>query len=217
MGGAAEVVARIERSGLVAIVRLDTGAPLVEVAEALAAGGIDAIEFTVTTPGALRAVEDTTGRLGSRALVGVGTVLDTETARAALQAGASFIVTPTLSVDVIGMCRRYGVPIFPGAMTPTEILTAWQAGADIVKVFPASALGPDYLRQVRAPLPQVKLMPTGGLSAQNVAEYVRAGAAAVGVGGRLVDLQAVADRRFDLLTQRAHELVQAVRLGRKAA
>lgn len=216
MGGAVEVVARIERSGLVAIVRLDSGAPLVEVAEALAAGGIDAIEFTVTTPGALRAVEDTTGRLGSRALVGVGTVLDTETARAALQAGASFIVTPTLVVDVIGMCRRYGVPIFPGAMTPTEILTAWQAGADIVKVFPASALGPDYLRQVRAPLPQVKLMPTGGLSAQNVAEYVRAGAAAVGVGGRLVDRQAVADRRFDLLTQRAHELVQAVRLGRKA-
>jgi 2-dehydro-3-deoxyphosphogluconate aldolase/(4S)-4-hydroxy-2-oxoglutarate aldolase len=210
------VVERIERSGLVAIVRLGFSAALPRVAEALTAGGIDALEFTVTTPGALAAITASRTALGDRALIGAGTVLDADTARGAIRAGAVFIVTPTLALDVIRVCREAGVPVFPGAMTPTEILAAWTAGADIVKVFPASALGPDYLRQVRAPLPQIKLMPTGGISAANAADYLRAGAVALGVGGRLVDPAAVAEERWDLLTQRARELVQAVAAARAA-
>lgn len=207
---AGEVVARIEALGIVAIVRLDAGAPLLDVAAALAEGGIDVLEFTVTTPGALRAVEDGAARLSDRVLLGVGTVLDAETARLAIQAGAAFVVMPTLNTDVITVCRRYSVPVIPGAMTPSEILAAWQSGADIVKVFPAAVLGPDFIRQVRAPLPQVKLMPTGGISAANAADYLQAGAVAVGVGGRLVDRKAVAERRFDLITERAAELLAAV-------
>lgn len=210
----ADVVTRIETLGVVAIVRLNTGAPLLDVASALADGGINVLEFTVTTPGALRAIEEGTTRLRERVLLGAGTVLDAETARMAILAGAKFIVMPTLNPDVITLCRRYSVPVVPGAMTPTEILTAWQAGADFVKVFPASALGPEFLRQIRAPLPQVKLMPTGGISAANVADYLKAGAAAVGVGGRLVDRQAVVEGHFDVLTQRARELVQAVNVAR---
>ena len=214
---AGEVVARIEALGIVAIIRLDAGAPLLDVAAALAEGGIDVLEFTVTTPGALRAVEDGAARLGDRVLLGVGTVLDAETARLAIQAGAAFVVMPTLNTDVITVCRRYSVPVIPGAMTPTEILAAWQSGADIVKVFPAALLGPDFIRQVRAPLPQVKLMPTGGISAANAADYLQAGAVAVGVGGRLVDRKAVAERRFDLITERAAELLAAVRSGRRSS
>ncbi|HXF82514.1 MAG TPA: bifunctional 4-hydroxy-2-oxoglutarate aldolase/2-dehydro-3-deoxy-phosphogluconate aldolase [bacterium] len=210
------VVERIERSGIVAIVRLGFSAALRRVAEALTAGGIDALEFTVTTPGALAAITASRAALGDRALIGAGTVLDADTARAAIRAGAVFVVTPTLTLDVIRVCREAGVPVFPGAMTPTEILAAWTAGADIVKVFPASALGPDYIRQVRAPLPQIKLMPTGGISAANAADYLRAGAVAIGVGGRLVDPAAVAEERWDLLTQRARELVQAVAAARAA-
>ncbi len=209
-----EVVGRIETSGVVAIVRLDAAAPLREVGRALAEGGIDVLEFTMTTPGALAAVEQGVADLGDRVVLGVGTVLDPETAALAIRAGAAFVVTPTLNPDVITLCRRYGVPVIPGAMTPTEILAAWQAGADVVKVFPAATLGPDFLRQVRAPLPQVKLMPTGGISAQNAGDYLRAGAVAVGVGGRLVDRTAVAEGRFDLLTARAEELVAAVRTAR---
>jgi len=211
------VLARIERIGVVAIIRLVAPAPLVKVAEALLAGGIDALEFTVTTPGALHAIEESRAALGEQAVVGAGTVLDGSTAQAAIKAGAAFVVTPTLAVDVIRVCRDEGVPVFPGAMTPTEILAAWKAGADIVKVFPATALGADYIRQVRAPLPQIKLMPTGGISAANAAEYLRAGAVAVGVGGRLVDPTAVAEERWDVLTQRAGELVQAVSAARRAA
>lgn len=211
----ANVLAQIERSGVIAIVRLAAFVPLVKVAEALAAGGIDALEFTIPTPGALRGIEESRAKLGDRALVGAGTVLDDAGARAAIAAGAAFIVTPALTADVIAVCRTAGIPVFPGAMTPTEILTAWQAGADIVKVFPASALGAEYLRQVRAPLPQVKLMPTGGISAANVGEYFKAGAVAVGVGGRLVDPAAVAEGRFDLLTERARDLVAAIRSARE--
>lgn len=211
----ANVLAQIERSGVIAIVRLAAFVPLVKVAEALAAGGIDALEFTIPTPGALRGIEESRAKLGDRALVGAGTVLDDAGARAAIAAGAAFIVTPALTADVIAVCRTAGIPVFPGAMTPTEILTAWRAGADIVKVFPASALGAEYLRQVRAPLPQVKLMPTGGISAANVGEYFKAGAVAVGVGGRLVDPAAIAEGRFDLLTERARDLVAAIRSARE--
>lgn len=209
------VLDRIKRSGIIAIVRLASSAPLADVAEALASGGIDALEFTIPTPGALEGIEESRARLDGRALVGAGTVLDTAAAKAAIAAGAAFIVTPMLALDVIAECRSAGVPVIPGAMTPTEILTAWQAGAEMVKVFPASVLGPEYIRQVRGPLPQVKLMPTGGISAANAAEYFDAGAVAVGVGGRLVNSAAVAEGRFDLLTAAARELVAAVSASRE--
>jgi 2-dehydro-3-deoxyphosphogluconate aldolase/(4S)-4-hydroxy-2-oxoglutarate aldolase len=198
-------------SKVVAIVRLDSGEQLVKVAEALNAGGITIIEFTVSTPGAVDMIKEASSRFGAEVLMGAGTVLDPETARAAILAGAEFIVTPTLNLATIELCRRYGKPIVPGALTPTEILTAWEAGADMVKVFPASVMGPGYLKAVLAPLPQVRLVPTGGVSADNAAEYLKAGAVALGVGGKLVDKAAVARGDWDAITSEAQKLVNAVR------
>jgi len=141
-------------------------------------------------------------------------VLDATTARQAILAGAKFLVTPTVELDVIETARRYGVVIIPGAMTPTEILTAWEAGADMVKVFPASVLGPSYLKAVRGPLPQIPLVPTGGITADNAGEFIRAGAAMVCAGGWLVDKKAVAEGRYEVLTERARQLVETVRKAR---
>jgi 2-dehydro-3-deoxyphosphogluconate aldolase/(4S)-4-hydroxy-2-oxoglutarate aldolase len=196
---------------VVAVVRLESGEQLVRVAEALKAGGISAIEFTASTPGAVGMIEKACSRFEGEVLMGAGTILDPETARAAILAGAEFIVTPTLNPATIELCKRYGKPIVPGALTPTEILTAWQAGADMVKVFPASAMGPDYLKAVLAPLPQVRLVPTGGVSADNAGEYLKAGAVALGVGGKLVDKAAVARSDWSSITSEAQRLVHAVR------
>lgn len=204
----------IERTGLIAIVRLDGPTELVRVAKAIAAGGVSVIEFTLTTPGALRIIEEATRELGQDVLIGAGTVLDTETARAAILAGAEFIVAPTLNPDVIEICHRYDKVVIPGAYTPTEILTAWECGADFIKVFPAEIGGPAYLKAVRAPLPQAKLIPVGGVSLETVAAFVRAGAVALGVGSNLVDKKLVAQGGFDQLTQIAHEFSQAVREAR---
>lgn len=154
----------MERTGLVAIVRLDSAGDLVQVAKAIAAGGVSVIEFTLTTPGALRTIEESSKALGGEVLIGAGTVLDAATARAAILAGAEFIVAPTLSPEVIEICHRYDKIVVPGAYTPTEILTAWELGADFVKLFPADVGGPAYLKAVRAPLPQVKLMAVGGVT-----------------------------------------------------
>jgi 2-dehydro-3-deoxyphosphogluconate aldolase/(4S)-4-hydroxy-2-oxoglutarate aldolase len=204
------VLNRLLAGRIVAIVRLDTAGETVAVARALKAGGIDCIEFTMTTPGALETVAAAVKEFGDEVLLGVGTVLDPETARAAILAGAQFVVTPSLKVETIELCRRYGRPIAAGALTPTEILTAWEAGADLVKVFPADAMGPNYIRAVLAPLPQVRLVPTGGISAANAADYMRAGAAALGAGGKLVDKAAIARGDFATLTAEARALVAAV-------
>ncbi|MEM7130157.1 MAG: bifunctional 4-hydroxy-2-oxoglutarate aldolase/2-dehydro-3-deoxy-phosphogluconate aldolase [Chloroflexota bacterium] len=207
-----EILNRLLENKIVAIVRLDSGELLIEVTEALLAGGISVIEFTLTTPGALKAIEQTVTQFGERVLIGAGTVLDPETARAAILAGAEFIVTPTTNVETIKLCRRYGKPIMPGAMTPTEILTAWEAGADIVKVFPAGQLGgPSYLKAVLAPLPQVRMAPTGGVNAGNAAAYLDAGAVGVGVGGNLVSKDAVQNRDWPAITQEASRLVAALK------
>jgi 2-dehydro-3-deoxyphosphogluconate aldolase/(4S)-4-hydroxy-2-oxoglutarate aldolase len=205
---------RIERSGVVAIVRLDDYTDAPKMAEALAAGGVEAIEFTYTNPAAGDAVRATKEALGERMLVGAGTVLDPETARAAILLGADFIVTPTVQLGTIRLCNRYSVPTVIGAFTPTEILTAWEAGASIVKVFPASVGGPRYLKDVRGPLPQVKLMPTGGVSVENAGDFIRAGAVGIAAGSNLVDGATVAKRDWSTLTKRARALVDAVHQAR---
>lgn len=206
-----DILTRLIEGKVVAVVRLDSGEQLINVAEALKAGGMSIIEFTVSTPGAIDMIKQATARYGNEVLMGAGTVLDPETARAAILAGAEFIVTPALNLATIELCKRYGKPIIPGAFTPTEILTAWQAGADMVKVFPADLGGPGYIKAVLAPLPQVRLAPTGGVSAENAAAYLKAGATAVGVGGRLVDKAAVARGDWAAITSEAQKLVDVVR------
>jgi len=196
------------------IIRVSQAEGLIRIAQALQDGGINCVEITMTTPGALRAIEETSEKL-TGVIMGAGTVLDATTARQAILAGAEFLVTPTVKLDVIEMAHRYGKVVIAGAMTPTEILTAWEAGADMVKVFPASVLGPSYLKAVRGPLPQIPLVPTGGITADNAGEFIRAGAAMVCAGGWLVDKEAVANERYEVLTERARQLVDAVSKARE--
>jgi 2-dehydro-3-deoxyphosphogluconate aldolase/(4S)-4-hydroxy-2-oxoglutarate aldolase len=208
---------RVLDSGLVAIIRSPDSGIVVEVAEALAAGGVDVLEVTFTVPRAHRVLEQVADRLGERVLLGAGTVLDSETARIAILCGAEFVVSPGTNLSVIELCRRYDKLVMPGALTPTEVITAWQAGADIVKVFPSDFTGPSYLKVLHGPLPQVRLMPTGGIALGNIAEYFRAGACALGVGSALVDSAALTNRDFGRLETRAREFVEAVRLARAKA
>ena len=168
----------------------------------------------MTTPGALEAIEGSRERLPD-VLMGAGTVLDAVTAREAILAGAQFLVTPTVAPDVIEMAHRYGIPVIPGAMTPTEILACWEAGADMVKVFPASVLGSGYIKAVRGPLPQIPLVPTGGITADNAGDFIKAGAALVCAGGWLVDRSALAQGRYEVLTRKAKSLLEAVQAARK--
>jgi 2-dehydro-3-deoxyphosphogluconate aldolase/(4S)-4-hydroxy-2-oxoglutarate aldolase len=209
-------VSAVEASGVVAIVRLDDLSRAVPLTEALIRGGVPAVEFTFTNPAAGRVIETVRSTLGDAALIGAGSVLDPETARTAILAGAQFVVTPTLNVAVIELCRRYAVPTVIGAFTPTEMLTAWEAGATYVKVFPASVGGPGYLKDVRGPLPQLKLIPTGGVSIANAGEFIRAGAAAIAVGSNLVDAKTVATEDWPTIEIRARELIEAVRTARES-
>jgi 2-dehydro-3-deoxyphosphogluconate aldolase/(4S)-4-hydroxy-2-oxoglutarate aldolase len=205
----------IGESGAIGIIRIQTAEDLLAIAGALHRGGLNCLEITMNTPGALRAIESAREKL-SQVLLGAGTVLDAISAREAILAGAQFLVTPTVKLDVLEVAHRYGVPAIIGAMTPTEILTAWEAGADMVKVFPASALGPKYLQEIHGPLPQIPLVPTGGITAENAGEFIRAGAVAVCVGSWLVDKKAVAEGRFEVLTERARQLVEVVRKARES-
>lgn len=213
--GREQHAAWVERTGLIAIVRLDSAGELVPVARAIAAGGVSVIEFTMTTPGALRTIEESSKALGGEVLIGAGTVLDAETARAAILAGAEFIVAPTLNAEVIEICHRYDKVVVPGAYTPTEILTAWELGADFVKLFPAEVGGPAYLKAVRAPLPQVRLVAVGGVTVETAGAFIRAGAVALGVGSNLVNQKVVAEGRLADLTATARALSQAVQEARK--
>src|SRR5471032_716741 len=178
--------------GLVAVVRSQDSQQLVEVVRALADGGITVAEITMTVPGALDVIKQARAALGDRVLLGAGTILDPETARAAILAGAEYIVAPTLNVEVIRMCQRYDKLVMPGAFTPTEILAAWEAGADIVKVFPADVVGPAFFKALRGPLPQIRVMPTGGVDLKAGTAFLQAGACCLGVGGQLVEPQAIA-------------------------
>jgi 2-dehydro-3-deoxyphosphogluconate aldolase/(4S)-4-hydroxy-2-oxoglutarate aldolase len=196
--------------GIVAVVRSPDSRQLVEVARALADGGVTVIEITMTVPNALEVVRQVRQALGDRVLLGAGTILDSETARAALLAGAEYLVAPTVNLDVIRLCQRYNKLVMPGAFTPTEILSAWEAGADVVKVFPADVVGPAFFKALRGPLPQVRLMPTGGVDLKTAADFLRAGACCLGVGGQLVEPKAVAEGNFDRIRDLARQYVAVV-------
>jgi 2-dehydro-3-deoxyphosphogluconate aldolase/(4S)-4-hydroxy-2-oxoglutarate aldolase len=202
---------RLLDGGVVAVMRAPDGARLAEAADALAEGGVTAVEVTLTVPDALDVLRQVRQRLGDRVLLGAGTILDPETARAALLAGAEFLVSPTLNPGVINLCKRYGKLALPGAFTPTEILAAWEAGADVVKVFPAEVVGPAFFKAMRGPLPQVRLMPTGGVDLTTAADFLKAGACCLGVGGQLVEPKALAARDFGRVTELARQYVEIVR------
>jgi len=212
-----DIVARIERERIVAVLRLDDPHKLRAVIDALAAGGVRVFEVTMTVPGAIGLIAQLASELTDDVLLGAGTVVDATTASQAIDAGAKFVVGPVFRREVIDVCHERGVPAIPGCFTPTEILDAWDAGADIVKVFPSTSLGPTFIKDVRAPLPQLKLMPTGGVSLDNAAEWLRAGAVAVGVGSALVDAAVVTAGNFDALSRRAQWLVANVRDVRRTA
>lgn len=212
-------LARVLDCGIVAVVRFADPGPLVEVVRALAEGGVTVAEVTFTVPNAVEVIREAKRQLGDRVLLGAGTVLDTETARSAFLAGAEFVVSPAVNLDVIRMCRRYDKLVMPGAFTPTEVLSAWEAGADIVKVFPADVVGPGFFKAVRGPLPQVKLMPTGGVDLTTAADFLNAGAVCLGVGSQLVDPKLVSAGNFAAITELAKKYVDIVRTwraGRKA-
>ncbi len=211
-----DVVARILRTGVIAIVRLDSAESLQKVADAILEGGIDIIEFTMTTPGALDILETATAKFGDRVILGAGTVLDAESARAAVLAGARFVVSPNLNPRTVELCHRYGVVAVPGVLTPTEIVAAMEAGADLIKVFPAGSLGASFFRDLRGPLPQLRLVPTGGITPANAAEYIRAGAVAVGMGSALVSPDLVEKRDFAAISRRAADVLASIREARRS-
>ena len=198
---------------IVAILRAKNSDQLVEAAQAVLAGGVNCIEVTMTTPDALGVIAKARSRFGETVLFGAGSVLDPETARSAILAGAQFIVCPTLNISTIELCRRYSVPVMPGAYTPTEILTAWEHGADVVKVFPTSVGGPAYIKAVKAPLPQVRVAAVGGVNLSNTADFFRAGCDAVGVGGELVSQDLLDKKDFAAITERARAFRQEAENG----
>jgi 2-dehydro-3-deoxyphosphogluconate aldolase/(4S)-4-hydroxy-2-oxoglutarate aldolase len=205
----------ILETGVVAIMRARSADQLLVAAEAVLAGGVKAIEVTMTTPGALDVIRQAVNKFGDSVLFGVGSVLDPETARSAMLAGAQFVVCPTLNIKTIEICNRYSVPVMPGAYTPTELLTAWEAGASIVKVFPASAGGPAYIKAIKAPLPHIRLAAVGGVDLNNTADFIRAGVDIVGVGGELVSQKLLDAKDFNSITERARRFREEVERGRQ--
>ena len=208
------ILNQILDTGVVAIMRASSSDQLLSAAEAILEGGVSAIEVTMTTPNAMEVIRQATARFGSQVLFGVGTVLDSETARAAILAGAQFVVCPTLNLGTIQICNRYSVPVMPGAYTPTEILTAWEAGADVVKVFPASVGGPDFIKALRGPLPHIRLAAVGGVNVNTTADFFRAGVSVVGVGGELVNQKLLDGRDFKTITERAQAFRRLADEGR---
>jgi len=207
----AEVIKQIKDTGVIPVVRASSADEAMRAIDAIREGGISILEITMTVPGAVALIEQVSKLYGDVATVGAGTVLSPETATACIEAGAKFVVSPALNLDTIACCRRHDVAVMPGALTPTEVVQAWNAGADFVKVFPAGAVGgPSYLRALKAPLPQIELVPTGGVSLKTAADFIKAGAAALGVGSDLVDLTGQAS----LITERAKQFVQIVHEAR---
>ena len=213
-----QVLRQIQKVGLVPVLRAPSADLAIRAAAAIEAGGLPILEVTMTVPDALDVIRAVVSSSDGRVLVGAGTVLDAETAHACVLAGAQFIVSPALDLKTIEACRRDGVPVIPGALTPTEIVTAWRAGADVVKVFPCSAVGgPKYLAALRGPLPQIKLIPTGGVSLATAADFLAAGAFALGVGGDLCDISALANGRPEVITENTRKYVAAVSQARSGA
>src|SRR3984893_192486 len=213
----AEVMQRVRDTGLVPVVRAESADQAMRAVDAIMAGALNVLEVTMTVPGAVRVIEQLASRYGHETLIGAGTVLDAETARICMLARWQFIVAPSLNEETIACCRRYVVAVLPGALTPTEIVCAWTAGADAVKVFPAGALGgASYLKALKAPLPQIDLVPTGGVSLKTAGDFIRAGAVALGVGADLIDLQALREGNDKLITERARQFLEIVRETREA-
>jgi len=212
-----QILQQIKKVGLVPVLRSPSAEIAVAAARAIEKGGVSVVEVTMTVPGAIDVIREVVKSSQGRVLVGAGTVLDPETARACMLVGAQFVVSPSLNVKTIEICRRYGVPVIPGALTPSEVVTAWEAGADVVKVFPCSAVGgPKYLAALKGPLPQIDLIPTGGVSLATAADFLLAGAFALGVGGDLVDTKAIADGKPDVVMENARKymaIVEQVRHG----
>jgi 2-dehydro-3-deoxyphosphogluconate aldolase/(4S)-4-hydroxy-2-oxoglutarate aldolase len=214
----ADVIKQIIETGVIPVVRATSADEAMRAIDAIREGGVSVLEITMTVPGAVGVIEQLSKKYGNDVLVGAGTVLDPETARMCMLAGAQFVVSPALNVETIACCRRYGVAIMPGALTPTEVVQAWTAGADFVKVFPAGALGgASYLKALKAPLPQIQLVPTGGVSLKTAADFIKAGASALGVGADLVDLKAIRDGQANVITERAKQFVEIVREARASS
>ena len=215
MSDKAVVIETIRAVGVIPVVRAQSADEAIAAIDAIREGGIPILEITMTVPGAVGVIEEVSRRYGNEAVVGAGTVLDGETARTCILAGARFVVSPSLNLETIEVCRRYGIAVMPGALTPTEVVQAWSAGADFVKVFPAGAVGgASYIKSLKAPLPQIELVPTGGVSLKTAADFIKAGASALGVGADLVDVQAIRDGKQSVITERAQEFVRIVREAR---
>jgi len=209
------IIQRLLDPGIIAIIRADSSEQLLQAAEALMEGGITAMEVTMTTPNALQVIGDVTARFGNKLLMGVGSVLDSETCRAAILAGAEFVVTPVTKLEVIRLANRYGKPIAVGAFTPTEALTAHESGADFIKLFPAEFAGPDYIKSMLGPLPMLQVIPTGGVTPDTAADFLHAGCVALGAGSALVSKEMLKKRDWAGLKSRAEEFVKAVKAARK--
>jgi 2-dehydro-3-deoxyphosphogluconate aldolase / (4S)-4-hydroxy-2-oxoglutarate aldolase len=208
---AQQILSFITEIGIVPVVRTPSAESAIRSIEAIYRGGVRAAEVTMTVPGAIRALEKVADQFGDKIMLGAGTVLDPETARACMLAGAQFFVTPTLKLSTIEMAKRYSKVICPGALTPTEILTAWEAGADVVKVFPANALGgPKYIRALKGPLPHIQMIPTGGVNLETAGEFLKAGACAVAVGSELVDAKLIRENRYEEMEQRARQYLDCI-------
>ena len=210
-----EIISLLTRPGIIAVVRAQKAEQVLPLSEALLAGGVIAIEITMTTPNAIAAIREAHEKIGTRALIGVGTVLDADTCRAALSAGAQFVVTPVCRPDFVPLAKAAQRPLMLGAYTPTEAQTAHEAGADFIKIFPADTLGPGYIKSIRAPLPHLRIVPTGGVDAANVGDFFNAGCAAVGVGSSLVSGKILQEAAWPELSRRAAEFVKAAELARK--
>jgi 2-dehydro-3-deoxyphosphogluconate aldolase/(4S)-4-hydroxy-2-oxoglutarate aldolase len=211
-----ETVARIIEYGVVAVIRMKDTDRLLKVIEAVREGGVKCIEITMTVPGAVEIIRQLSGKVPKDVLIGAGTVVNEETALKVIDAGAMFVVGPVINLGMVSACIGRDVPVMPGCYTPTEILTAWNAGADIIKVFPATTLGPKYFKDLRGPFPDIRLMPTGGVTIDNVGEWIVAGACAVGIGSDLLDKKAIDEGRYEVLTERAARMVMNVRKARSA-
>jgi 2-dehydro-3-deoxyphosphogluconate aldolase / (4S)-4-hydroxy-2-oxoglutarate aldolase len=209
-----QIIQRLTDPGIIAIIRANSSEQLVDTCEALVAGGINAIELTMTTPNAIEVTKTVTTKLGDKVLIGLGTVLDETTARLGILAGAKFIVTPVTRPAVVSLCNRYGIPIACGAYTPTEAITAQESGADFVKIFPADQLGTKYIKNILAPLPQLNIIPTGGVDVNTAPEFIKAGCAAVAAGSSLVSKEILKNRDWKKLTETAASFVKAVKSAR---
>jgi len=210
-----EVIRKITEIGVVPVVRANSAEEAMQAIDAIKAGGVPILEITMTVPGAVKVIEQVADKFGNEVVLGAGTVLDPETARACILAGAMFVVSPALNLTTIELCQRYSVPVCPGALTPTEVVTAWQAGADFVKVFPCSAMGgASYIKGLKAPLPQIDLIPTGGVNLNTAADFIKAGSSALGIGADLVDLKALREGNAAKITESAKQFVQIVKDAR---